>query len=69
MPVYEWRCRECGHVFEELQDHFAKRNDKKLCPTCGALATRTINTGTGFRLMGEGWPSVDSGCTPGGSRD
>ena len=68
MPVYVWKCKR-GHVFEIRQDNFAERKDRKLCPTCGALAVRTINTGTGFRLMGEDWPSVVSGATPGGSRD
>lgn len=66
MPVYTWRCKR-GHEFDERQDTFAKDGDKKLCPKCGALATRTINARTTFRLMGAGWPSTDIGKTPGGS--
>jgi putative FmdB family regulatory protein len=67
MPIYEWRCPR-GHEWEERQEHFGTKG-KKPCPKCGATAKKKISQGTGFRLMGEDWPSVNFGATPGGSRD
>jgi putative FmdB family regulatory protein len=32
MPIYDFKCRECGHRFEEL----VRLNDTTDCPKCGA---------------------------------
>ena len=35
MPMYDYRCRECGHKFEELI--FSWDEDKEIvCPKCSA---------------------------------
>ena len=35
MPIYEYRCAECGHLFEKLV--FAKEKEEEIqCPSCGA---------------------------------
>lgn len=35
MPMYEYRCASCGHLFEELV--FRPSDEKELkCPACGA---------------------------------
>lgn len=35
MPLYEYRCRECGHRFEILQ-RVGERAEGLTCPHCGA---------------------------------
>ena len=36
MPIYEFKCNDCQHVFEELV--FSSNTDSKsiICPECGA---------------------------------
>ena len=36
MPIYEYKCLKCGHVFDELK----WRDDETVCPECGELAER-----------------------------
>ncbi|AEF94828.1 regulatory protein, FmdB family [Desulfotomaculum nigrificans CO-1-SRB] len=33
MPIFEFSCKACGHVFEKLQ--LAGREDEIKCPKCG----------------------------------
>jgi putative FmdB family regulatory protein len=35
MPIYEYRCQECGKKFEKLR-RFSQSDDDILCPECGA---------------------------------
>jgi putative FmdB family regulatory protein len=35
MPLYEYRCRECGHRFEVLQ-RLGEGAESLECPRCGA---------------------------------
>jgi putative FmdB family regulatory protein len=35
MPIYEYRCRECAHVFEVL----VRAGIEVACPRCGSLST------------------------------
>ena len=34
MPIYEYRCRACGHAFEQL--HRRLNEPAPACPACGA---------------------------------
>jgi len=47
MPVYEYECRDCGVVFEEIQSI----NDEPLekCVECGGTVKRIISVGS-FQL-------------------
>jgi len=41
MPIYEFKCTECGHEFEE---YTRKRNLLGIeCPKCGELATKQMS--------------------------
>jgi putative FmdB family regulatory protein len=54
MPIYGYKCTECGHQFDKLQ----KMSDDPLkdCPECNKPALeKQLSTGTGFCLMGYGW--------------
>jgi len=57
MPIYEYRCEECGHQLEALQ----KMNDPALtdCPECKQTALKKILSAAGFRLKGGGWYETD----------
>jgi putative FmdB family regulatory protein len=65
MPIYAYRCGECGHATDVLQ----KLSDPLLttCPACGAEAFTKQVTAAGFQLKGSGWYATDfkgSGAAP-----
>lgn len=56
MPIYEYRCNDCGQIFEEWQKGFEERDVP--CPVCGHKARRIISN-TAFVLKGTGWYVTD----------
>lgn len=68
MPIYAYRCAECGHAKDVLQ----KLSDPVLttCPACGAEAFAKQLTAAGFQLKGSGWYATDfkgGGAAAGGA--
>jgi putative FmdB family regulatory protein len=67
MPIYAYRCAECGHQKDVLQ----KLSDPALttCPSCGAEAFSKQITAAGFQLKGSGWYATDfkGGASAGGA--
>ncbi len=57
MPIYEYKCTECGHGLEKLQ----KLSDAPLvdCPECGKPGLKKMISAVGFRLKGAGWYETD----------
>ena len=57
MPIYEYQCQACGHVFEAIQ----KMADEPLkkCPECNKLKLTKLVSAAGFRLSGGGWYETD----------
>ena len=57
MPIYEYRCQDCGHELEKLQ----KLSDAPLvdCPACAKPALTKLVSAAGFRLKGGGWYETD----------
>ena len=57
MPIYEYRCENCGHELEAVQ----KISESPLftCPECGADALKKRISAAGFRLKGGGWYETD----------
>jgi putative FmdB family regulatory protein len=57
MPIYAYRCSECGHAKDVLQ----KMSDPVLnrCPACGSQAFTKQVTAAGFQLKGSGWYVTD----------
>lgn len=57
MPIYEYRCDDCGHQKEYLQ----RISDAPLtdCPECGKSSLRKMVTAAGFQLKGSGWYATD----------
>jgi putative FmdB family regulatory protein len=63
MPIYAYRCDECGFTKDVLQ----KISDPVLtgCPSCGKEAFKKQVTAAGFQLKGTGWYVTDfRGGTP-----
>ena len=65
MPIYEYRCTDCGHRLEALQ----RLADQPLlvCPACGKESLIKLMSAVGFQLKGSGWYATDfkhSGSKP-----
>jgi putative FmdB family regulatory protein len=52
LPLYPYRCKECGHRFEKIQKFGAKQ--EKVCPKCGGALERTL-TAPSLNFKGAGW--------------
>ena len=57
MPIYEYRCSQCGHELEALQ----KLSEAPLtaCPDCGEATLVKKVSAAGFQLKGSGWYATD----------
>lgn len=54
MPIYVYRCGNCGHEYDRLEKMSADTENE--CPKCGGTGKRIIGKGSGnFRLKGEKW--------------
>lgn len=57
MPIYEYRCSDCGHT----KDHLQKVSDAPIaaCPACGSATYAKQLSAAGFQLKGSGWYATD----------
>ena len=73
MPVYEYRCPDCTHLFEKLVS-FSEASRGVNCPTCGAQASKLLSTFAAIGVAGGSAPSAQAapagggGCCGGGCR-
>ncbi len=59
MPIYEYKCPQCEHVFEEwLKSHVGV--EQADCPKCGTESGQIISN-TSFVLKGGGWYVTEYG--------
>lgn len=71
MPMYEYRCEECGKEFEKLV-RFSEADLSQACPNCGAKRTyKKISASASFGYsssVGGGGGSLSYGgnCGSGG---
>ena len=58
MPIYEYRCLDCGHQFELMQ----KFSDPpaETCMSCAGAVQKLISR-SAFHLKGSGWYVTDYG--------
>lgn len=79
MPIYEFRCLTCGHVFELLQLKKEREKDKMKCPKCSheeverVLSTISIGRSSSGKKTKQMMKSCSSGTcatfeVPGPSR-
>ena len=57
MPTYEYKCSNCGKMFELFQPMNAER--VKNCPSCNGPVKRLIGTGSGPIFKGSGFYQTD----------
>jgi len=57
MPIYEYRCAECGQEHEVLQK--VSEPPLTICPACGKPALQKQLSAAGFQLKGSGWYATD----------
>ena len=58
MPIYEYKCKNCGNELEELQS--ISEPPLLECPKCGKPAlVRLIGTGSGVIFKGSGFYHTD----------
>ena len=57
MPIYDYRCDHCGHVFSAVQSYKDEALEK--CPNCGKKPRRLIST-PAIVFKGSGWYKTDS---------
>lgn len=57
MPIYEYKCGQCGHTLDALQ----KLADDPLkdCPECETPSLKRLISAPAFRLKGGGWYETD----------
>jgi putative FmdB family regulatory protein len=57
MPIYEYKCSNCGHQFELIQ----KFSDQpaEICPKCSKNSVQKLVSAPSFRLKGGGWYETD----------
>lgn len=66
MPIYEYKCDDCGRVFEAMQ----KFSDSSLtvCKFCSGKVNRLISQ-CSFHLKGSGWYVTDYGKSGNGAKN
>jgi putative FmdB family regulatory protein len=57
MPTYEYKCRDCGEKFDEVQKITEPPLNK--CPFCGGGVDRLISGGMGIMFKGSGFYITD----------
>ena len=57
MPLYEYRCESCAHLFEVIR----KFSDPPLdvCPKCGGGPVAKLLSSPAFQFKGSGWYITD----------
>lgn len=63
MPVYAYKCGDCGHEFDQYQ----KFTDDALtvCPVCNHLSLRKVFQPVGIVFKGKGFYATDNRSTKG----
>ena len=56
MPLYPYRCTQCGHSFEKIQSF--SEEPETVCPKCGGKLERPL-TAPGLQFKGAGWYVTD----------
>ena len=52
MPLYAYRCTQCGHKFEKIQNF--SDEPEMVCPKCGGVLERPL-TAPRLQFKGAGW--------------
>jgi putative FmdB family regulatory protein len=59
MPLYEYKCKKCGHRFEEIQQY--SDAPIKRCPKCKKGKVEKLLSAPAVQFKGTGWYVTDYG--------
>jgi putative FmdB family regulatory protein len=58
MPTYQYRCKDCGYIFEKFSTITSYKKEKT-CPICNGRAQLKISGGAGIIFKGSGFYITD----------
>jgi len=61
MPIYEYRCRKCGEIFEKIQK-LNEGEESLMCPYCGEWKPEKILSGFSSLKGSESASACGSSC-------
>jgi putative FmdB family regulatory protein len=67
MPIYEFRCKNCHHVFEELVFSSLVNGEDLVCPACGEKNAEKLMSAFSSAGTGSNGYSASSAPSCGGS--
>ncbi|MFO1093833.1 MAG: zinc ribbon domain-containing protein [Planctomycetaceae bacterium] len=59
MPLFEFRCSDCGHIVEIL----ARRDERPACPRCAGKKLERLMSATAVGAQSRSLP-ITGGCPP-----
>jgi putative FmdB family regulatory protein len=62
MPIYEFKCKKCEHIFEELVFSSGAGSEDVICPVCGEKNADKLMSA--FSSSGSSTSSFGSGSAP-----
>jgi putative FmdB family regulatory protein len=65
MPIYEYRCLDCGHTFERLQS--LQERPVADCPECGKPVEKVMSASVGYIMKGANNPGGGRWAQDGGA--
>ena len=65
MPIYEYRCTQCGHRFSQLvrSVQAAEEGGQPTCPACGGDQVQRLISAFALRMGGGATSGEDGGDT------
>lgn len=66
MPIYEFKCNTCAHVFDELVS-MNTQGDLLKCPECGAVGAKRLVSAFAAHGLENGHIAVGRKLTGGGA--
>ena len=67
MPMYEYRCGECGHAMERYAAGRTGSEKTEKCPKCGKTSLKKVFSTFASACCGSSGPLPSSGGCGGGS--
>lgn len=66
MPLYEYRCQDCGQKFEKLVS-ISSRDQEVSCPSCGSSRSERAISLFAARSVSAAGSSIATSCVPAGT--
>ena len=64
MPIYEYRCQECGEEFEKFVRSMNNPEPEIKCPECGGRKVAKLLSAFGLQISGSTSEPICPTCMP-----